>query len=64
MEDEKHHDAPEFGSLLDTPSDVAWWKRMEKTYARDLEAEGREITGNPETPIVGFFGTGGFSTNF
>ena len=57
MEDEKRFDVPGFGSLLDTPSDVAWWTRMEQTYGRDLKAEEREITGNPESAFVGFFGT-------
>ena len=56
MEKEKRRAAPEFGTLLDTPSDIAWWIRMEKTYGRDLEAEQREITGNSENNIVGFFG--------
>ena len=62
MEEEKHIEEPGFGSLLDTPSDVAWWLRMEQTYGRDLEAEGREITGNPGSTMIGFFGTStGFS---
>ena len=61
MEKEKQRDTPGFGSLLNTPSDVAWWTRMEEIYGRDLEAEGREITGNPENSFVGFFGA---STDF
>ena len=61
MEEEKHSDEPGFGSLLDTPSDIAWWIRMENTYARDLEAEGRRITGTPASKTIGFFGT---KTNF
>ena len=56
MEEEKKRDAPGFGSLLDTPSDISWWTRMEQTYGRDLDAEQREITGNPENNFVGFFG--------
>ena len=62
MEKEKHGQEPGFGSLLDTPSDIAWWIRMEQTYGRDLMAEKREITGNPQSTMIGFFGTStGFS---
>ena len=62
MDVEKQHEVPGFGSLLNTPSDVAWWSRMEKMYGRDLNAEGREITGNPQSNFLGFFGTSsGFS---
>ena len=61
MEKEKQRDTPGFGSLINTPSDVAWWTRMEQIYGRDLDAEGREITGNPENNFVGFFGA---STDF
>ena len=62
MEKEKQHDFLGFGSLLDTPSDVAWWTRIEQTYGRDLVAEQREITGNPVNSFLGFFGTSsGFS---
>ena len=61
MEEEKHLDEQGFGSLLNTPSDIAWWIRMEQKYARDLEAEGRPITGNPTSKTIGFFGT---KTNF
>ncbi len=57
MEKEKHSEEPDFGSLLDTPSDVAWWTRIEQTYGRDLKAEGRPITGNPASTVIGFFGT-------
>ena len=57
MEEEKHSHEPGFGSLLNTPSDIAWWIRMENTYARDLVAEGRRITGNPASKTIGFFGT-------
>ena len=56
MEIQKQEDIPGFGSLLETPSDVSWWIRMEQTYGRDLEAERREITGTPEHNFVGFFG--------
>ena len=57
MDEEKHFEEPGFGTLLDTPSDIAWWIRMENTYARDLVAEGRRITGNPASKTIGFFGT-------
>ena len=57
MEKEKHSEEPGFGSLLDTPSDVAWWTRIEQTYGRDLKAEGRSISGNPASTVIGFFGT-------
>ena len=56
MEEQKQYEAPGFGSLVDTPSDVSWWMRMEQTYGRNLVAEKREITGNPENNFVGFFG--------
>ena len=61
MKKEKHFYEAGFGSLLDTPSDIAWWIRIENTYARDLVAEGRRITGNPASKTIGFFGT---KTNF
>lgn len=57
MEEDKYGEEQGFGSLLGTPSDVAWWTQMEEKYGRDLEAEGREITGNPKNTIIGFFGT-------
>ena len=57
MEEEKHIEVPGFGSLLGTPSDVAWWTGMEEKYGRDLKAEGREIKGNPTKTVIGFFGT-------
>ena len=61
MEQEKRRETSEFGSLVDTPSDVAWWTRIEKTYGRDLKAEKRDITGNPESNFLGFFGSNRFS---
>ena len=63
MEKEKQRDVPYFGTLADTPSDISWWVRMERTYGRDLEAEKRKITGDPKSNFVGFFGTSsnGFS---
>ena len=38
----------------DTPMDIGWWARIEKEYARDLDAEGRGAEG-----FVGFFGRDG-----
>ena len=46
---------PEFGSLKDTPSDIAWWMRMEKKYGRDLIKEERAIK-NEHVKFIGFFG--------
>ena len=57
MEEDKYIEEPGFGSLVETPSDVAWWNRMEQMYGRDLKAEGREIKGNPKNTVIGFFGT-------
>ena len=50
---------PGYGPLHDTPCDVEWWKRMEKTYGRDLVAEGREIRAELTHDFLGFFGTNG-----
>ena len=61
MEKEKLTEAPEFGSLLDTPCDISWWIRIEENYGRDLEAEGRKILGDQEKSRIGFFGNKGFS---
>ena len=61
MEKEKLTEAPGFGSLLNTPCDIAWWRRIEAEYGRDLEAERREIRGDPKNTHIGFFGAGGFS---
>ena len=62
MESRKEDDVPGFGSLVNTPSDIAWWQRMERTYGRDLREERREIRGNPTNDFVGFFGaSSGFS---
>lgn len=63
---ERMYDAKEaiedgFGPLRDTPSDIGWWMRMEKLYSRDLEAENRKITGDPESTTIGFFGTTGLT---
>ena len=48
-----------FGSLTASPSDLAWWNRMESQYSRDLEAEGRPVRGN--TTHIGFFGSNRFT---
>ena len=61
MDAEKRLEVPGFGSLRDTPSDIGWWIRMERTYSRDLKAEGRKITGTPASTVIGFFGA---KTNF
>ena len=53
---------PGFGSIVGTPSDLAWWISMERKYGRDLRAENRRIKGSLESPFIGFFGTStGFS---
>ena len=59
MRDTKHTPDPDFGSVADTPSDLAWWTRIEADYARDLKAEGRPT--RSDTTHIGFFGTSGFS---
>lgn len=46
--------------LEDTPSDIAWWDRMERRYGRDLQAEGRPEKGSPNR-FIGFFGSGGLT---
>ena len=46
---------PEFGSLKDTPSDIAWWMRMEETYGRNLIEEKR-VRKNEQVKFIGFFG--------
>ena len=49
----------EFGPLAETPSDLAWWNRLEATYARDLKAEGRST--RADVTHIGFFGNNRFS---
>ena len=51
-------EAPGYGSLQNTPCDVAWWLRMEETYGRDLEAEGRVVHADLDRDFIGFFGAG------
>lgn len=57
MEEGKRDGVLDWEELVDTPSDISWWSRIEQTYGRDLEAENREITGKPRNHFVGFFGT-------
>lgn len=61
MHVDKEMTADGFGPLRDTPSDIGWWMRMERDYGRDLKAEKRKITGNPESTTIGFFGTTGLT---
>ena len=56
MEGRKHTDLPEFGSMVDTPCDVAWWTAIEQKYGRNLDAEKRVRTGANSPSFVGFFG--------
>ena len=63
VHDRMKHDAaaeaPGFGPLAGTPSDLAWWKRMERLYGRDLVAEGSQTRAHVER--IGFFGARRFS---
>ena len=43
-----------FGTLAGTPSDLAWWRRMETDYGRDLVAE--KCQKNEAIERIGFFG--------
>ena len=56
MEEERDMSVAGFGSLTDTPCDVRWWTKIERTYGRDLKAEQRSIAGAPSTGFIGFFG--------
>jgi len=49
----------EFGPLAESPSDLAWWNRLEATYGRDLKAEGRST--RADVTHIGFFGNNRFS---
>lgn len=57
MEKEKNRKVPGFGSLIGSPSDIAWWIKMEEKYGRNLIAEKRKIRSNPANTVIGFFGT-------
>lgn len=46
---------------LDTPSDIMWWKAMEKKYGRDLKAEKRKTKKEVRNNFIGFFGSSNFS---
>ena len=46
-----------FGSIKGTPCDADWWARMEKTYGRDLNEEGRYRTNPDASSFIGFFGS-------
>ena len=58
MQEAEGGKADEFGPLTETPSDLKWWNRLETTYGRDLEAEGREI--RADVKHIGFFGNNRF----
>lgn len=59
MKDEQQIPDPDFGSIEDTPSDLAWWSQIEADYSRDLQAEKRKV--RSDTTHIGFFGTNRFS---
>lgn len=62
MEARKQRKVRGFGSTIDTPCDVDWWRRMERTYGRDLVEEKRERTNEGAGDFIGFFGaSSGFS---
>ncbi len=45
-----------------TPSDIAWWTKMEAKYGRDLMREKRKIKNKEtagENPVIGFWGMNG-----
>ncbi|MCY4152765.1 MAG: hypothetical protein OXE94_11095 [Aestuariivita sp.] len=50
---------PDFGSIVNTPGDLAWWQQIERNYGRDLHAEGRKVRSN--VTHIGFFGNNKFS---
>ena len=56
MEQRMDANVPNFGSIVDTPCDVAWWTAMERKYGRNLVAEKRVRTGADSSSFVGFFG--------
>ena len=47
-----------YGKLDNTPSDLAWWHRIESIYARNLKEERRTIN-KPGVTHVGFLGSRG-----
>ena len=56
MEERKRRKVRGFGSTVDTPCDIDWWHRMERTYGRDLVRERRERTNDEARDFIGFFG--------
>ncbi|MDE0553022.1 MAG: hypothetical protein OXI24_02315 [Candidatus Poribacteria bacterium] len=56
---ETGEDFPNFGTIINTPNDLSWWKQIERNYGRDLNAEGRAI--RSDITHIGFFGTKGLS---
>lgn len=65
MEASKHQELPGYGSILETPCDIDWWKRIEKSYGRNLRAEKRKIRSNVPNDFLGFFGANtDFTYNF
>ena len=44
-----------------TPTNIDWWREMERKYGRNLREEGRDIKNKDkaEESIIGFFGHGG-----
>lgn len=56
MEARKQRQVRGFGSTIDTPCDIHWWQRMERTYGRDLVREKRERTNEDAGDFIGFFG--------
>lgn len=62
MEIRKKRRVRDFGSTIDTPCDLAWWRKMERKYGRDLTLEKRERTSRDAGSFIGFFGaSSGFS---
>ena len=56
MEVRKKRKVRGFGSTIDTPCDIDWWREMERKYGRDLEIEERERTNPDAGDFIGFFG--------
>ncbi len=59
QENAPNTEAPGFGRLAQTPSDLQWWIKIEKLYGRDLHAEKRAT--RSDTTHIGFFGNRSFS---
>ena len=56
MDRDRQMTVKEFGPIAGSPSDLDWWKMIEKKYGRDLRAENRETNGKSPTDFIGFFG--------